>query len=135
MIPVRSPRAKVIRAAAASDNQIGERYSSVNSRSGARSRKAATCWTKVVWRAVQGAVTLGDLAMFHQAFQQGQRMMRTLLENVGQIYQNSLFLETLFGFLAQESELAEAPNPSPPPAVLHCALPCSPRSLCARPLL
>jgi len=62
----------------------------------------------MVWRAVQGEVTLGDLAMFQQAFQQGQRMMRTLLENVGQIYQNSLFLETLFGFLALKPALIDS---------------------------
>jgi ATP-binding cassette, subfamily B, bacterial len=61
----------------------------------------------MVWRAVQGQATLGDLAMFHQAFQQGQRMMRTLLDNVGQIYQNGLFLELLFEFLGLKPVLLD----------------------------
>ena len=39
----------------------------------------------MVWRAVQGVVNLGDLAMFYAAFNQGQGLMRTLLENLGQI--------------------------------------------------
>ena len=72
----------------------------------------------MVWRAVQGEVTLGDLAMFQQAFQQGQRMMRTLLDNVGQIYQNSLFLETLFGFLALKPALIDS-GTSQAPKVLQ----------------
>lgn len=78
----------------------------------------------MVWRAVQGQVGLGDLAMFHQAFLQGQRMMRTLLDNVGQIYQNGLFLETLFGFLSLRPALS-APNDAvrPPNASKEIDLP------------
>jgi ATP-binding cassette, subfamily B, bacterial len=56
----------------------------------------------MVWRALLGAFTLGDLALFYQAFNQGKQMMGSLLENVGQIYSNSLFLESLFEFLAIE---------------------------------
>jgi ATP-binding cassette subfamily B protein len=43
---------------------------------------------------------LGQLALVYAAFNQGQRLMRTLLENVGQLYANSLFLSNLFEFLA-----------------------------------
>ncbi|HIG45084.1 MAG TPA: ABC transporter ATP-binding protein [candidate division Zixibacteria bacterium] len=73
----------------------------------------------MVWRAVQGQVSIGDLAMFYQAFQQGQRMMRTLLENVGQIYQNSLFLENLFGFLGTKPELYVSAHPAPIPDIMR----------------
>ena len=51
------------------------------------------------WRALQGRATLGDLALFYQAFQHGQGLLRSLLENVGQIYANTLFLGNLFEFL------------------------------------
>ena len=53
----------------------------------------------MVWQAIQGVVNLGDLAMFYAAFNQGQGLMRTLLENLGQIYSNTLFLGDLFEFL------------------------------------
>ena len=53
----------------------------------------------MVWRAVQGMVTLGDLALFYQAFSRGQGLMRALLADVGHIYSNSLFLGNLFAFL------------------------------------
>ncbi|MBN2357882.1 MAG: ABC transporter ATP-binding protein [Deltaproteobacteria bacterium] len=67
----------------------------------------------MVLRAARGAVTLGDLAMFYQAFNQGQRLMRTLLETVGQIYGNSLFLGNLFEFLSIRPQIADPPQPRP----------------------
>ena len=60
----------------------------------------------MVWKTIRGLVTLGDLALFYQAFQQGLRLMRTLLDNLGQLYSNSLFLGNLFEFLALEPQLA-----------------------------
>ncbi|MEJ2080099.1 MAG: ABC transporter ATP-binding protein, partial [Acidobacteriota bacterium] len=59
----------------------------------------------MIWRALGGGVTLGDLALFYQAFNQGQRLMRSLLDQVGQIYYNSLFLGNLFEFLDLQSRI------------------------------
>jgi ATP-binding cassette subfamily B protein len=52
-------------------------------------------------------VTLGELALIYAAFNQGQGLMRTLLENAGQLYANSLFLGSLFEFLALKPLVAE----------------------------
>src|SRR6185369_16391909 len=57
----------------------------------------------MMWRALMGRVTLGELALVYAAFNQGQGLMRTLLENAGQFYGNSLFLGNLFDFLSLES--------------------------------
>ena len=54
----------------------------------------------MVWKALHGLVTLGELALIYAAFNQGQGLMRTLLENAGQLYGNSLFLGNLFEFLS-----------------------------------
>lgn len=70
---------------------------------------AAMAW--MVWRAIQGRVTLGDLAMFYQAFHQGQRLMRTLLENVGRIYSSSLFLGDLFEYLGLAPQITDPSDP------------------------
>jgi ATP-binding cassette subfamily B protein len=70
---------------------------------------AALAW--MLWRAAQGLVSLGDLALFYQAFNQGQRLMRTLLENAGQIYSNILFVGNLFEFLALQPEVVDPPRP------------------------
>jgi ATP-binding cassette subfamily B protein len=61
----------------------------------------------MVWQAVQGRQALGDLALFYQAFTQSQRLMRTLLESVGRIYRNMLFLGDLFAFLSLEPEVSD----------------------------
>ncbi len=78
----------------------------------------ATMGVAVAWmvvRTLRGAATLGGLAMFFQAFAQGQRLMRSLLETVGQVVSNTLFLENLFEFLELEPELTDPPDPKPPP--------------------
>ncbi|MGB1249603.1 MAG: ABC transporter ATP-binding protein [Candidatus Promineifilaceae bacterium] len=66
----------------------------------------------LTWQTVTIGGSLGDLALFYQAFSQGQRLMRTLLGSVGQIYQTLLFLENLFAFLRLESTLLEPRMPS-----------------------
>ncbi len=73
----------------------------------------------MVWRAFVGMATLGDIALFYQAFQRGQGLMRALLTNIGQIYNNGLFLANLFEFLDLETQITEPANPTPAPARLE----------------
>jgi ATP-binding cassette, subfamily B, bacterial len=72
---------------------------------------AAIVW--VIWGAVKGRASLGDVALFYQVFNQGQRLMQTLLGNVGEIYRNLLFLENLFEFLQLEPHIVSPPQPLP----------------------
>ncbi len=72
---------------------------------------ATLAW--MMWRALHGAVTLGDLALFYQAFNKGQGLLRSLLGNVGQIYSNSLFLENLFTFLDMRPKVTDPSQPLP----------------------
>lgn len=67
-------------------------------------------------QALQGLVSLGDIALFYQAFNRGQTLMRSLLGNVGQIYANTLFLGNLFEFLDIEPDVTDPPDPVPIPA-------------------
>jgi ATP-binding cassette subfamily B protein len=73
------------------------------------------------WRTVQGAATLGDVALFFQAFQQGQGLARTLTGHVGQIYASTRFLEHLFTFLDLDASpphaIRPAGAPTPPYAI------------------
>ncbi|NTU84832.1 MAG: ABC transporter ATP-binding protein [Chloroflexales bacterium] len=84
---------------------------------GLLSAGGAVAW--MVWRVLQGLVTLGDLALFFQAFQRGQGLLRALLADAGQIYANSLFLGGLFAFLALKPEVADPPAPTTAPAPLR----------------
>jgi len=70
-------------------------------------------------RALGGALSLGDLALFYQAFNQGQRLMRSLLEGMGQLVSNSLFLGDLFEFLSLEPTVTDPPEPLPAPGTLR----------------
>jgi ATP-binding cassette, subfamily B, bacterial len=67
----------------------------------------------MVMKASRGLVTLGELALIYAAFNQGQGLMRTLLENAGQLYGNSLFLGNLFEFLSLGNNCRGGP-PWPP---------------------
>jgi ATP-binding cassette subfamily B protein len=73
----------------------------------------------MVWQALQGRVTLGDLALFQQAVYRGQSLMHNLLENVGRIYTNTLFLGNLFEFLGLQSQIVDPPEPVSVPATLQ----------------
>jgi ATP-binding cassette subfamily B protein len=81
---------------------------------------ASLLW--MAWRAIRGWITPGDLALFYQAFQQGLGLMRSLLQNLGQLYSSSLFLGNLFEFLALEPTVLSAPSPSPMPPMLESGI-------------
>ncbi|MEP7260193.1 MAG: ABC transporter ATP-binding protein [Usitatibacter sp.] len=72
---------------------------------------AAACVAWMGWRAIQGQATLGDLALFYQAFSMGQRLMRSVLGSIGHVYYNVLFLGNLFAFLDLEAKIAEPASP------------------------
>lgn len=76
----------------------------------------AMAW--MVWRAALGLLSLGDLALFYQAFNQGQRLMRTLLASVGHLYSNCLFLGNLFEFFDLEPKVVSPLTAVPSPVVL-----------------
>jgi ATP-binding cassette subfamily B protein len=78
---------------------------------------SALCW--VGWNAVKGHATLGDLALFYQAFNKGQSLLRSLLQNIGQIYSNTLFLSNLFQFLDLQPQISDSPSARPVPQQLQ----------------
>lgn len=70
------------------------------------------------WRALQGLATAGDLALFYQAVNQGQGIVRSFLNSAAQLYSDALFVEHLFRFLEIEPELEEIDEPTPLPDTL-----------------
>lgn len=75
----------------------------------------ALAFAWIVWRAIRGFGTLGDLALFYQAFSQGQSLMRALLQDTGKLYANSLFLRDLFEYLALEPKITSPAQSVPMP--------------------
>jgi ATP-binding cassette subfamily B protein len=66
----------------------------------------------MLFRAARGLVRLGDLVLCYQAFQQGQKLLRSLLDCAGKIYRSTLFLDDLFRFLALKPQIAQTDNPA-----------------------
>ena len=73
----------------------------------------AMAW--MLWQTLQGKLTLGDLALFYQAFNRGQGLARGTLTQISQIYGNSLFLGNLFEYLQMPSLVKNPDRPKPIP--------------------
>ena len=65
----------------------------------------------MVWRAMRGLATIGDLGLFYRSFREGQGLMRNLLQNAGKLYTNAMFLEHLFDFLSFEPTIQDPDEP------------------------
>ena len=76
---------------------------------------ASYAW--IILRAVVGAITLGDLTMYISVFRQAQNTFRSLFDGLSRLYENSLFLDNLFSYLAMEPTMdgsgdgIQAPSP------------------------
>lgn len=77
---------------------------------------AVMAW--MFWRLMNGTATLGDLALFYAAFNQGQLLMRTLLSSLGQLYSDALFVRHLFSFLGVRSRMHGSSGGATPPKSL-----------------
>jgi ATP-binding cassette subfamily B protein len=81
---------------------------------------SAAAFGLVALRAARGTVTLGELALFWQTFHTGQRLMRSLLADVGLIYGSALFLGDFFEFLGLEPAIVSPAAPLAPPPDTPC---------------
>jgi ATP-binding cassette, subfamily B, bacterial len=66
-------------------------------------------------RAVQGIISLGDMVMYFGAIQQSQGYLSTLLTGLTGLYEDSLFLDSLFEFFDIKPKVKEPANPQPMP--------------------
>jgi ATP-binding cassette subfamily B protein len=65
----------------------------------------------MAWRAVQGLITLGQLAAFYSAFAWGLATVRSVLTSIARIHSNALFIEGLSEFLALEPRVVSPREP------------------------
>ncbi len=69
-----------------------------------------------------GALTLGAMVMYWQAFQRGQGNFRDLLHAAANLYQDNLFLANLYEFLDLKPALAAPSRPRPLPRPVTAGL-------------
>lgn len=73
----------------------------------------------IVWRTFRGNITVGDLVMYFQAFQQGQAAIQQALASMVNIYNNRLFLTHIFDLLKVSSRLQIVEKTVPLPSLSH----------------
>ena len=66
-------------------------------------------------RTVSGAISIGALVMFYQAFQRGLGFFQEFLSAIANLYENNLFLHDIHAFLDMNAALPEAALPVPVP--------------------
>jgi len=62
----------------------------------------------IVWRTVQGTISLGDMTLYLTIFRQGQSTFQSILSAVGNIYENNLFMANYFEFLDIKPQMSVA---------------------------
>jgi ATP-binding cassette, subfamily B, bacterial len=67
-------------------------------------------YTFIAYRTWQGVVTVGALVMYFQAVQRAQAAVQQVVQSIGQLYQNRLFLSHIFDLLKLKPTLIETPN-------------------------
>ena len=76
----------------------------------------------IAYRAVQGAITLGDLVMYYQAFQRGQGFLQGMLGGLAGIYEDNLFLSNMNEFLDLKRKVAEPVHATPVPRPMQTGI-------------
>jgi ATP-binding cassette, subfamily B, bacterial len=72
----------------------------------------------IVWRTVQGQITLGSMTLYLSLFRQGQTTFQAILSAVGNIYENNLFMTHLFEFLGLAPQMSVAAQPQKAPLAM-----------------
>ncbi|MBW4577471.1 MAG: ABC transporter ATP-binding protein/permease [Aphanothece sp. CMT-3BRIN-NPC111] len=76
----------------------------------------------IAYQTIQGAITLGGLVMYYQAFQRGQVFLRDMLSSLASLYENSLFLSNLYEFLDLKRTVGEPLHPQTIPHPLQIGI-------------
>jgi ATP-binding cassette subfamily B protein len=76
----------------------------------------------ILYRASLGMLTVGDVVMYYQAFQRGQDFLKEILSGLAGLYEDHLFLASLYEFLDVERKVVEPSRPRPVPRPLRSGI-------------
>jgi ATP-binding cassette subfamily B protein len=69
----------------------------------------------IIHQTIQGILTLGDLALYYQAFKRGKGAFQGVLGGFSSLYEENLFLTNLYEFLDLKPKVVEPLHPKPVP--------------------
>ncbi len=81
-----------------------------------------TSYAFIAFRTVQGVITMGDLLLYYQAFQRGQRFFHDMLSGLADLYEDNLFLSDLFEFLSLKRKVPEPHHPKSVPQSMQSGI-------------
>jgi len=73
----------------------------------------------IIFRAVHGMISLGDLVMYYQAFQRGLDFFRNLLTGLAGLYDDNLFISNFYEFIDLKDKIVSPDNPVKTPESLR----------------
>jgi len=73
----------------------------------------------IAHRALSGAITIGDMVMFFQAFQRGVGYLKDLLLQLASLYEDNMFVANFFEFMDIRSEINDPETPVPLPGKIR----------------
>jgi ATP-binding cassette subfamily B protein len=73
----------------------------------------------IVWRAVGGEITLGDMTLYLGVSRSSQGMFESIFYGLSELYENGLFMSNLFAYLSLQPKMAAAAEPRPAPATIR----------------
>lgn len=65
----------------------------------------------IAYQALQGAITVGSMVMYYQAFQRAQGSLQELLSSLSSLYEDNLFLSNFYEFLDLQPHIVEPSRP------------------------
>ncbi len=69
----------------------------------------------VLWQALSGQATIGDLTLYAGTFQQAQDLISTILLNIATVYEFNLYVSQYFEFLDLSPQVVDPPRVKPFP--------------------
>ena len=65
----------------------------------------------ILYQALQGALKLGDLVLYHQALQRGQSALKSFIAGLSGLHEDNLFLTNLYEFLDLHPQIVTSAQP------------------------
>src|SRR5262245_29034414 len=69
------------------------------------------CYAVIVGATVRGRLSLGEMTLYLVAFRQGQQSFQSVLQALGGMYEDTLYMSNLFDYFAIPTEEKKAPGP------------------------
>ena len=77
---------------------------------------ALAIYTTLVLRTLSGRLSMGDFVMYFYLVQRGQLVLKAFLDAMADLYEDHLFLNSLYAFLDLDPQIANTADPTPVPA-------------------